>query len=114
MTEQPDRQRGILRELPMATDDAWTAARAALLKALADPTRLSMVAALRRASAPVCICDFTAAYELTQPTISHHMARLRAAGLVDACRRGIWVYYSLRADLPAGVLRLLEAVLAAA
>jgi ArsR family transcriptional regulator len=116
MTELPDRQRGVSRELPGAGpdgDDAWADARATLLKALADPTRLSMVAALRRASAPVCICDFTAAYELTQPTISHHMARLRAAGLVEASRRGIWVYYWLRADLPSPVARLLEAVLAA-
>src|SRR5258708_32891172 len=87
MTELPDRQRGVSRELPGAGpdgDDAWADARATLLKALADPTRLSMVAALRRASAPLCICGFTAADELTQPTISPHMARLRAAGALAA------------------------------
>jgi ArsR family transcriptional regulator, arsenate/arsenite/antimonite-responsive transcriptional repressor len=114
MTDLPGRQRGVLQEVPAAGDEAWAGAWAGLLKALADPTRLSMVAALRRASGPVCICDFTAAYSLTQPTISHHMARLRSAGLVDASRRGIWVYYSLRTDLPEAVLRLLEAVLTAA
>ncbi len=111
--ELPVRRRGVSRELPTASDEARAEACAALLKALADPTRLSMVVALHRASGPVCICDFTAAYDLSQPTISHHMARLRAAGLVEASRQGIWVYYRLRTDLPGQVQRLLEAVLAA-
>lgn len=108
--EAPARRRGICCELEVPADE-WTVPRAALLKALADPTRLSMVAALRQASAPVCICDFTAAYELSQPTISHHMAKLRAAGLVAATRRGIWVYYRLRTDLPGDVEQVLDAVL---
>ncbi len=107
------RQRGTCCELPVPTDDGWAQERAALLKALADPTRLSMVAALRTTSGPICICDFTATYDLSQPTISHHMAKLRSAGLVESSRHGIWVYYQLRPDLPAGVARLLEAVLAA-
>ena len=113
-TELPVRQRGICCDLPEPADERWARDRAALLKALADPTRLNMLAALRSASAPVCICDFTAAYDLSQPTISHHMAKLRAAGLVESSRRGIWVYYQLRPNLSAGLVRLLEAVLAAA
>jgi len=112
-TELPVRQRGICCDLPVPVDERWAQERAALLKALADPTRLSMVAALRGASAPVCICDFTAAYELSQPTISHHMGKLRTAGLVESSRQGVWVYYRLRPDLPAGLTLLLEAVLAA-
>lgn len=82
---------------------------AALLRVLADPTRLSMLAALREADAPVCICDFTAAYGLSQPTISHHMAKLKEAGLVRSRREGVWVHYSLARPLPAAVEGLLGA-----
>src|SRR5919201_6074109 len=88
------RQRGACCELP-PVDTGWAESTAELMKALADPTRLTIMAALWRAEAPVCICDFVAALELTQPTISHHMARLKDAGLVDSEKRGIWVYYRL-------------------
>jgi ArsR family transcriptional regulator, arsenate/arsenite/antimonite-responsive transcriptional repressor len=82
------------------TEPARVEEAAGLLKALADPTRLAMLVALREAGQPVCVCDFTAAFGLTQPTISHHMARLREAGLVEARKEGIWTYYSLREPLP--------------
>ena len=63
-------------------------------KALADPTRVAIVN--RLAAAPeVCVCDLTAAFDLAQPTISHHLRVLRDAGLVDASRRGTWAYYRL-------------------
>jgi ArsR family transcriptional regulator, arsenate/arsenite/antimonite-responsive transcriptional repressor len=91
--------------------NAWADRTAELLKALADPTRLSMLACLWAARAPVCICDFTATFELSQPTISHHMAKLRSAGLIEAEKRGIWVYYRLRGDLSGPTASLLEAVL---
>ena len=78
-----------------------------MLKALAEPTRLSMIAALWAADAPVCICDFTASFDLSQPTISHHMGKLKAAGLVESSKQGIWVYYSLRKELPPSVTGLL-------
>jgi ArsR family transcriptional regulator len=107
------RQRGVCCALPVEVDGAWAERTSELLKALADPTRLGMVLALRGAAAPVCICDFTEAYGLTQPTISHHMARLNAAGLVESEKRGLWVYYRLREELPASVLSLLDAVTAA-
>jgi ArsR family transcriptional regulator len=81
------------------------------LRALADPTRLQMVAILQRAEAPVCICDLTDAFHLSQPTISHHMAKLKEAGLVEASKRGIWTYYRLRTALDPKTQRLLEAVL---
>jgi ArsR family transcriptional regulator, arsenate/arsenite/antimonite-responsive transcriptional repressor len=105
------RERGACCELPATVDPQWASSRARLLKAIADPTRLSMLAALRRAEAPVCICDFTAALDLAQPTLSHHMAWLREAGLVEAEKRGIWVYYRLSPGLSAPVLALLDAVL---
>jgi ArsR family transcriptional regulator len=77
------------------------------MKALADPTRLTMVASLWKADAPICICDFTAGLGLSQPTISHHMSKLKEAGLVDSEKRGIWVYYRLRSKLDQSTHRLL-------
>src|SRR5207249_10335005 len=79
-----------------------------VLKALADPTRLQMVAVLKRSTRPVCICDFTAAFELSQPTISHHMAKLRDAGLVDVTKVGIWAYYRLAGHLEPKTKALLD------
>lgn len=112
LTELPVRQRGVAccQEL-IATDETWAEETAEVLKALAEPTRLSMVAALWAAQTPVCICDFTAAFELSQPTISHHMARLKAAGLVESTRQGIWIYYRLRDDLAPATRGLLQALL---
>ncbi len=83
---------------------------ALVLKALADPTRLQMVLALRGAGDPVCVCDFTAAFALSQPTVSHHMGKLRDAGLVESTRKGIWTYYRLRRDLSPSVRRLVESL----
>jgi ArsR family transcriptional regulator, arsenate/arsenite/antimonite-responsive transcriptional repressor len=92
------RQRGACCELP-EVDEGWAGRTSELMKALSDPTRLTMMASLWKAQAPICICDFTAGLGLSQPTISHHMARLKEAGLVESDKRGIWVYYRLRADL---------------
>jgi ArsR family transcriptional regulator, arsenate/arsenite/antimonite-responsive transcriptional repressor len=111
--ELPVRQRGVCCAIPTPVDAGWAERTAEVLKALADPTRLSMVATLRGATTPVCICDFTAAFDLSQPTVSHHMAKLKAAGLVESERRGIWAYYRLRGDLPASVADLLDALLPA-
>jgi DNA-binding transcriptional ArsR family regulator len=112
MTELPVRQKGRCRELELPADHAWAADNARLLKALADPTRLAMIWCLRRAGAPVCICDFTATFDLGQPTISHHMGRLRAAGLVESEKRGLWIYYRLRDDLAPATVRLIDALVA--
>lgn len=111
LKELPVRQRGLCCELELPPDPAKADATADLLRALADPTRLAMVWCLRQASAPVCICDFTATFDLGQPTISHHMARLKAAGLVESQKHGLWVYYRLRDDLDAPTRRLLDIVL---
>src|SRR5438552_18095506 len=67
---------------------------AARFKALADPTRVAIVNRLAAAD-EVCVCDLNAAFELSQPTISHHLKILREAGLVDSTRRGTWAYYRL-------------------
>src|ERR687883_995859 len=76
---------------------------AARFKALADPTRVAIVNRLAAAD-EVCVCDFTSAFELSQPTISHHLRILREAGLVESSRRGTWAYYRLMAAA-VGVLR---------
>src|SRR5260370_17991700 len=70
------RQRGVCCGLPHV-DEEWAEQTATLMKALADPTRLTMVASLWKAEAPICICDFTAALHLSQPTLSHPMAKLQ-------------------------------------
>src|ERR1700757_796690 len=70
---------------------------APLLKALADPVRLrllSLVASHQGGEA--CICDLNEAFELSQPSISHHMKVLHEAGLVDRDKRGVWVYFRIR------------------
>ena len=110
MTELPVRQKGLCCELELPADPAWAVERSRLLKALADPTRLAMVWCLRRADVPVCICDFTATFDLGQPTISHHMGKLRAAGLVESEKRGLWIYYRLRDDLAPAIVRLIDAL----
>jgi ArsR family transcriptional regulator len=82
---------------------------AAIFRALGDPTRVAIVNRLTRAES-VCVCDLTAAFELSQPTISHHLRILRDAGLVDVERRGTWAYYRLAPD----AIAALRAVFAAA
>jgi DNA-binding transcriptional ArsR family regulator len=105
------RERGICCVLP-EVDQAWARRTSTLMKALADPTRLRMVAALWKAAQPICVCDFTNDLELSQPTISHHMARLKDAELIESEKRGIWVYYRLRKDLPPTTRKLLAQVIA--
>src|SRR5215469_3324983 len=111
-TELPVRQKGLCCELELPADRSWAMDTAGLLKALADPTRLAMVWCLRRAAAPVCICDFTATFDLGQPTISHHMGKLKSAGLVESEKRGLWIYYRLRPDLAATTVALIDALVA--
>lgn len=101
------RERGVCCALPKV-DESWAESRADLMKALADPTRLTMVASLWKAEAPICICDFTAGMGLGQPTISHHMAKLKEAGLVESEKRGIWIYYRIRDKMPTETRKLLS------
>jgi ArsR family transcriptional regulator len=69
-------------------------ALAARFKALADPTRVAIVNRLAAAD-EVCVCEFVAALDLAQPTVSHHLKVLRDAGLVESSRRGTWAFYRL-------------------
>lgn len=80
----------------ISRDDLESAA--SVLKAIADPYRLTMLATLASNSGEVCVCDFTGVLPLNQPTVSHHLRILREAGLVACDRRGTWVYYRLAED----------------
>ena len=80
---------------PLTTDQAGQVAP--LLKALADPVRLRLLSLVAsRQGGEACICDLNEAFDLSQPTISHHMKVLHEAGLVDRDKRGVWVYYRVR------------------
>ncbi len=94
---------------PATVDTVDRTGEAAIFKALSDPFRLTMLATLARADDDVCVCDFTAALPLNQPTVSHHLKILREADLVRGERRGTWVYYRLAPDARE---RLARAVLA--
>jgi ArsR family transcriptional regulator len=72
---------------------------APLLKALADPVRLRLMSLIAsRPGGEACVCDLTGAFDLSQPTISHHLKVLHEAGLADREKRGVWVYYRARTD----------------
>ena len=66
---------------------------AAIAKALGDPIRLQLVDVLRKHAGKVCVCELVPLFDLSQPTVSHHLKVLRDAGLVDSERRGLWAYY---------------------
>jgi ArsR family transcriptional regulator len=72
---------------------------APLLKALADPVRLRLMSLVAsHEGGEACVCDLTDAFNLSQPTISHHLKVLHAVGLLDRDKRGVWVYYRVRPD----------------
>ena len=81
---------------------------AARFKALADPTRVAIVNRLAGAE-EVCVCELVEDFELSQPTISHHLKILRESGLVDSRRRGTWAYYRLVPEAVEGLARSLVA-----
>ncbi|MEA2645016.1 MAG: hypothetical protein QOE92_99 [Chloroflexota bacterium] len=103
----PVRERGSCCEVSIDLTPARVDAAVDVLRAMADPARLRILAALRDADQPICVCDFTAALGLSQPTISHHMGRLRDAGLVRVTRKGVWAFYELHPDLPTGTRSML-------
>src|ERR1700735_1635515 len=66
---------------------------AEVAKALGDPIRLQLVDVLRKHAGKVCVCELVPLFEISQPTLSHHLKKLREAGIVDSERRGLWAYY---------------------
>lgn len=66
---------------------------ATVARALADPVRLQLVDVLRRHAGKVCVCELVPLFDLSQPTVSHHLRVLRDAGIAGSERRGLWAYY---------------------
>ena len=72
----------------------------ALLKALADPVRLQLLARVAsHEGGEACVCDLAEAFELSQPTISHHLKVLHRSGLLARSKRGVWVYYKVESEV---------------
>lgn len=91
---------------PLSVDQAERVAP--LLKALADPVRLRLMSLVASHSdGEACVCELADAFDLSQPTISHHLKVLHEIGLLDRKKRGVWVYYQVRADALADVAALL-------
>jgi ArsR family transcriptional regulator, arsenate/arsenite/antimonite-responsive transcriptional repressor len=81
----------------------------ALLKAIADPVRLRLVSLIAsHQGGEACVCELTGAFELTPPTISHHLKILREAGLIGSERRATWVYYRINPHVLARLSALLS------
>ena len=79
-----------------------------LLKALADPVRLRLLSLVAsHEGGEACVCDLTDAFELSQPTISHHLKVLHESGLLDRSKRGVWVYYRVRPEVLAPLGQLI-------
>jgi ArsR family transcriptional regulator len=66
---------------------------AEVARALGDPIRLQLIDVLRKHAGKVCVCELVPLFAVSQPTLSHHLKKLRDAGLVDSERRGLWAYY---------------------
>jgi len=79
-----------------------------LLKALADPVRLRLMSLVAsHEGGEACVCDLNDAFDLSQPTISHHLKVLHEAGLLDREKRGVWVYYRASAEALSGLATLI-------
>jgi ArsR family transcriptional regulator, arsenate/arsenite/antimonite-responsive transcriptional repressor len=65
----------------------------AVAKALGDPIRMQLVDVLRKHAGKVCVCELVPLFDLSQPTVSHHLKVLREASIVGSERRGLWAYY---------------------
>ena len=91
---------------PLSADQSIELAR--LFKAMGDPVRLRLMSLIAsHEGGEACVCDLTDVFDLSGPTISHHLKVLREAGLITGERRGTWVYYRILPD----ALRQLSAVL---
>ena len=94
---------------PLSDDEA--AATADVLRSLADPARVKIVALLAASGRDVCACEFEPMLGLTQATVSHHLKKLTEAGLLLRDQRGKWAHFSLvpeRLEEIAGLIRALE------
>jgi ArsR family transcriptional regulator, arsenate/arsenite/antimonite-responsive transcriptional repressor len=81
---------------------------APLLKALAEPVRLRLMSLIAsHEGGEACVCDLAGAFDLSQPTISHHLKVLHEAGVLERTKRGVWVYYRARPEALSGLAELI-------
>jgi ArsR family transcriptional regulator len=80
------------------TDRRQAERMAAVAKALGDPIRLQLVDVLRRHPGQACVCELVPLFDLSQPTVSHHLKVLRDAGIIGSERRGLWSFYYVNPD----------------
>ena len=81
---------------------------APILKAIAEPVRLRLLSLVAsHADGEACVCELTEAFDLSQPTITHHLKVLHEVGLLDRDKRGVWVYYRIRTEALADVAALI-------
>jgi len=71
---------------------------AEIAKALGDPIRLTLVDVLRKHAGKVCVCELVPLFDIKQSTLSHHLKKLRDAGIVDSERQGLWAYYYVKPE----------------
>ena len=69
-----------------------------MFKAVANPVRVQMIDLISRLGGQICVCDIESQFELSQPTISHHLKILRKAGIIDCERRGQWLFYFAQSE----------------
>jgi ArsR family transcriptional regulator, arsenate/arsenite/antimonite-responsive transcriptional repressor len=82
---------------------------APLLKALADPVRLRLLSLIAsHHGGEACVCDLNEAFDLSQPTISHHLKVLREAGLIERDKRGVWVFYRAHTQAMTALSELID------
>jgi ArsR family transcriptional regulator len=79
-------------------DPAGAERIAVVAKALADPIRVQLVDVLRKHAGEVCVCELEPLFDVSQPTLSHHLRKLRETGIVGVERRGLWAYYYVLPD----------------
>lgn len=84
--------------IPMPLSTERQGKLVAAFKALADPNRFEIFRLIAAQEESICVCDIVDRFELTQPTISHHLKVLREAGLIQVSRRGVWAYYAADAQ----------------
>jgi ArsR family transcriptional regulator len=93
---------------PLSAGQAATVA--GVFKALSDPVRLRLLSLIAsHAGGEACVCELTGFFDVSEPTISHHLKALRHAGLVTSQRRASWVYYQVVPEALAGLSALLDA-----
>lgn len=96
--EAPDLCPSSLLRSPVSAERANELARA--LKAIADPVRLRLLSLIAsHADGEICVCDLTGAFDLSAPTISHHLKVLRESDIIIGERRGTWIYYRVRTEI---------------